>query len=313
MIDLHTHTTASDGTFTPAELVRRAKAIGLTAVAITDHDTLDGLPEALSEGERQGITVVPGTEISLDYKGPRLESGRSGWMHLLVYWVDGLADPRNQEPGTRNQERAEGANLAYSEGALAVELRELQRWRAERNQRIIAKLNQLGLELTLDEVVAASGGGQVGRPHFARVLLDKGYVKHRQEAFDRYLTKGAPAYEDKRRLGVEDAISRARAEGAVPVLAHPFSLGLNDEDLRARLAAWKRSGLCGIETIYPEHSNEFRARLNGMARTLDLIATGGTDFHGANKPGQELGRGRDRNVRVEDRVLEDLFAMRKHS
>ena len=303
MIDLHAHTTASDGTDTPAELVQRAHNAGLSAVAVTDHDTLDGVPEALAEGERLGITVVPGTEISLDYKGPKLESGRSGWMHLLVYWLDGLRSSRNQEPGTRNQER-------IIDGPLAGELRELQRWRAERNDRIVSKLNQLGLALTLDEVIAVSGGGQVGRPHFARVLLDKGYVKHRQQAFDQYLAKGAPAYEDKRRLAPEDAISRARAEGAVPVLAHPFSLGLNDDELRAQLATWKRAGLCGIETIYPEHSPELTARLNGVARTLELAATGGSDFHGGNKTGVELGTGKGRNVRVEDSVLKALNAQR---
>ena len=281
-IDLHAHTTASDGTLTPTELVRRAAQEGLVGLAVTDHDTVDGVAEAMAVGARLGVEVIPGVEISLEYAGPKVE-GRAGWMHLLVYHLS-------------------------LDGPLANELRELQTWRATRNHRIIAKLCDLGLEMTLEEVAAASGGGQIGRPHFATVMLRKGYIETRQEAFDRYLAKGAPAYEDKRRLSPDDAISRARAEGAVPVLAHPYSLGLTGEDLRTHLAHWRDQGLCGLEVIYPDHGPELRDTFTTLAADLGLIATGGTDFHGGNKPHIALGRGIDGNVTVPATILSEIRA-----
>ncbi len=282
-IDLHTHTTASDGTLSPTEVARLAAKKGLVAFAVTDHDTLAGVTSAMAEGARLGVDVITGVEISLDYKGPKVD-GRSAWMHLLVYHL-----PLN--------------------GPLARELHDLQKWRAERNVRIIAKLCDLGLNMTLDEVAAASGGGQIGRPHFATVMLDKGYVKTRQEAFDRYLAKGTPAYEDKRRLAPEDALSRARAEGAVPVIAHPYSLGLSGDALRERVTHWRDQGLCGLEVIYPEHGPELREQLTALADDLGLIVTGGSDFHGDNKPGIELGSGRNGNVTVPASILLDIRAM----
>jgi len=281
-IDLHTHTTASDGTLSPAKLARLAAKEGLVAFAVTDHDTVAGVTSAMAEGARRGVDVITGVEISLDYKGPKVD-GRSAWMHLLVYHLP-LGGP------------------------LAKKLGELQQWRAERNVRIIAKLCDMGLNMTLDEVAAASGGGQIGRPHFAKVMLDKGYVETRQEAFDRYLTKDAPAYEDKRRLSPDDAISRARAEGAVPVIAHPYSLGLEGDALRENIAHWRDQGLCGLEVIYPEHGPELREKLTALADDLGLIITGGSDFHGDNKPDIELGRGRNGNVTVPASVLLDIRA-----
>ncbi len=280
MIDLHAHTTASDGTCTPTELVQVAHQAGLKAVAVTDHDTVDGVAEAMAEGKRLGVEVVPAVEISIDYKGPKV-NGRSGWMHLLVYDLQ-------------------------LDGPLARELRELQLWRAQRNDRIIAKLNELGLAITLEDVRAVSGGGQIGRPHFATAMLEKGYIKERQEAFDKYLAKGAPAYEDKRRLSIEDSLKKARAEGATPVLAHPFSLGLDEAGLKQQLSQWKALGLQGVEVIYPEQDAAFRSELSRVAVELELIQTGGSDFHGDNKPTIQLGSGIDGNVQVPDGVLDSL-------
>jgi predicted metal-dependent phosphoesterase TrpH len=280
--DLHAHTTASDGTKSPTALVQLAAAEGLVGLAVTDHDTVDGIAEAMAEGDRAGIEVVPGVEISLEYKGPKV-GNRSGWMHLLVYHLP-------------------------LDGPLADDLREMQAWRAARNTLMIEKLCELGLEMSLDEVAAASGGGQIGRPHFARVMLDKGYVETRQEAFDRYLAKGAPAYLDKQRLSPDDAIARARAEGAVPVLAHPYSLGIGGDDLRTRVTHWRDRGLCGLEVIYPEQDREVRAFFAGLADDLGLIATGGTDYHGDNKPHIALGRGIDGNVTVPASVLDEIRA-----
>jgi 3',5'-nucleoside bisphosphate phosphatase len=281
-VDLHAHTTASDGTKSPTELVQLAAAEGLVGLAVTDHDTVDGVAEAMAEGDRLGVEVIPGVEISLEYKGPKV-GGRRGWMHLLVYHLP-------------------------LDGPLANELRQMQDWRAKRNVRMIKKLCELGLEMTLDEVAAASGGGQIGRPHFATVMLEKGYIETRQEAFDKYLAAGGPAYEDKKRLEPDDAIARARAEGAVPVLAHPYSLGIGGDDLRDRLAQWRDQGLCGLEVIYPEMDREVRAIFAGLADDLGLIATGGTDYHGDNKPHIALGRGIDGNVTVPATVLDEIRA-----
>ncbi len=279
-IDLHTHSTASDGTMTPEQLVKHAAELGLKAIALTDHDTVEGVVEAMEAGERFGVIVVPGVEISLDYKGPKVD-GRSGWMHLLVYNI----------------------NLG---GKLAAELSHLQKWRKNRNHRIIEKLRNLGLDISLDEVAAVAGGGQLGRPHFARVMLQKGYVEKLQDAFDKYLAKGAPAYEDKRRLSIKEALDLAIADGAVPVLAHPFSLGLSTQELHAKLKEWKALGLVGLEVEYPEHDDDYRESLTKMAEELDLIITGGSDFHGDNKPDVRLGSGINGNIEIDEKILGEL-------
>jgi predicted metal-dependent phosphoesterase TrpH len=260
-IDLHTHTTASDGSFTPSQLVHHAKEKGLKVLAVTDHDTIDGNEEALSAGKREGLEVVPGIEISVDYS--------PGSMHMLGYFID-----------TGNRQLKEKLAL-------------LQDSRSDRNPKIIAKLNELGLAVSYDEVVQASGGGQVGRPHIAQVLLKKGYTTTIQEAFDKYLGKGAPAYFDKFRLIAEDAIAMITDAGGVPVLAHPFTLKCKNqgklEDLIRHLAT---KGLKGIEVYYTEHSEQQTKRYRLLAERNNLLITGGSDFHGANMAGVELGRGR---------------------
>ncbi|MBW1853279.1 MAG: PHP domain-containing protein, partial [Deltaproteobacteria bacterium] len=185
-IDLHIHTTCSDGSLTPSQVVHYAKEKGLKAIAITDHDTIDGNDEALNEGEHQGIKVIPGVEISVDYS--------PGSMHMLGYFT------------TTDDITLKGYFTTTDDITLKEKLTLLQGSRADRNPKIIEKLNELGLALTYDEVVQESGGGQVGRPHIAQVLLQKGYVKNIQEAFDKYLGKGAPAYSDKFRFGADEAI-----------------------------------------------------------------------------------------------------------
>jgi len=174
-VDLHLHTTASDGVKSPSEIVRYAKSKGLQAISITDHDTIGGLEEGMAEGERIGFEVIPGIEVSAEHS--------PGSMHLLGYLID-IHHP-----------------------SLNEKLKYLQRAREERNPRMVEKLNKLGVHITYEEVVKASGGGQVGRPHFAQVLIEKGYVRNFQEAFDRYLKKGASAYVDKLRLIPKEAIN----------------------------------------------------------------------------------------------------------
>jgi hypothetical protein len=260
-IDLHTHTTASDGSLTPSQLVRYAKKKGLTVIAVTDHDTVDGNAEAVAEGERQAITVVPGVEISVDYS--------PGSMHMLGFFID------------------------IKNTGLSEKLRLLQDSRADRNPRIIQKLNTLGVNITYQEVIAQSGGGQVGRPHIAQVLVQKGYTQSVQEAFNRYLGKGAPAYSDKFRLEPADAISMITGAGGVPVLAHPFTLNCaNTDELEGLVRQLASLGLAGMEVYYTEHSSKQVSVYESIARRHNLLITGGSDFHGANVEGIELGKGR---------------------
>ncbi len=260
-IDLHTHTTASDGSFTPSQLVHYAKEKGLKALAVTDHDTIEGNEEALSAGRREGLEVIPGIEISVDHS--------QGSMHMLGYFID-IGSQRLKE-----------------------KLDLLQDSRADRNPKIIEKLNELGLDVSYDEVVEASGGGQVGRPHIAQVLLKRGYTTTIQEAFDKYLGKGAPAYFDKFRLNAEDAIAMITDAGGVPVLAHPFTLKCrNQEELEELIKYLATRGLQGIEVYYTEHNEKQTKLYRLLAERNNLLITGGSDFHGANMAGVELGTGR---------------------
>jgi predicted metal-dependent phosphoesterase TrpH len=257
-IDLHVHSTASDGSYRPGEVVRLAREGNLAAIALTDHDTIDGLPEAIRAGAEAGVEVIPGVEISARFPG--------GSMHILGYFID------------------------YTNGLLDERLAVLKAARAERNPRIIAKLNALGIKITMEQVVRLSGGGQVGRPHVARALLESGYVRDLQEAFDLYLRNGAPAHVAKFRFPPEEAIAMIREAQGIPVLSHPFTLGLGSAfALKNLLQDLKRVGLAGIEVYYAEHTPEQQALYLKLARELGLLITGGSDFHGLNKPELTLG------------------------
>ena len=194
LIDLHVHSNASDGSFPPAEVVRHAKEGGLTAMALTDHDTVDGLAEAVAAGEQLGVEIIPGVEISAQFP--------SGTMHILGLFVD------------------------YHNGLLDQRLAVLKQARIDRNPQIINKLNALGLPVTMARVEEISGGGQVGRPHIARALMEAGYVKDLQEAFDKYLGYRKAAYVSKFRFPPDQALTMIREAKGIPVLAHPFTLGL---------------------------------------------------------------------------------------
>jgi len=277
-VDLHLHTTASDGVKSPSDLVRYAKTRGLQAIAITDHDTIEGLEEGLAEGERIGFEVIPGIEISAEHS--------PGSMHLLGYFID------------------------PSHPLLKHRLEYLQKARAERNPKMVEKLNRLGVNITYEEVLEASGKGQVGRPHFAQVLMGKKYVKSFQEAFDRYLKKGAPAYVDKMRFAPGEALHFINEAKGIAVLAHPNTLGLNGyselEDLILQLL---KEGLRGIEVFYPEHSPADIAQYKGLAERYGLVMTGGTDYHGIEKNGLEIGVGRG-EMRLPYSMVEGLKAIR---
>ena len=280
-VDLHLHTTASDGVMRPAEIVRYAKEKGLQAIAITDHDTIDGLEEGVSEGKKMGFEVIPGVEISAKHS--------PGSMHLLGYFLD-IDHPFLNE------------RLQY-----------LQKARADRNQKIVEKLNELGINVTYEEVQEASGGGQVGRPHFAQVLVRKGYVRNFQEAFDRFLKKGASAYVEKFRFTSTEALHFIREARGIAVLAHPNTLGLKGySELENLLLQLVGEGLKGIEVYYPEHSSSEIAQYKTLAQRHGLVTTGGTDYHGIEGTDLDIGVGRG-EMRLPYSIVLELKAARNQS
>lgn len=253
--DLHTHSTASDGTLTPAELVRQASRRGLTILALTDHDTTAGLAEAMSIGAEIGLHVIPGIEFSTDVT--------SGEVHILGYGID------------------------PDSSALQATLEDYRRSRVERVDLMLARLRELGVDLPEGSVFTLAGDASLGRPHIARAMIAAGYVSSVTEAFDRYLAQGRPAYIDRERQPTPvEAIQVILAAGGLPVHAHPYSSG----EFPLSLPALIDAGLVGIEVYYGEYSPRQRAQLAQIAVDHDLLATGGSDYHGEQfKAGRELG------------------------
>jgi predicted metal-dependent phosphoesterase TrpH len=272
VIDLHTHSTVSDGSDSPAHLAELAAAAGLRAFALTDHDRLDGLAEARRRAGQLGVELVPGCELSCEH---------AATMHILVYDI---------EPG---------------EGPLQDELLTLQEARETRNDRMAALLADLGLPVTREEMEAEAGGIGVGRPHVAAVLVRKGVVGSVQEAFDTWLAKGRPAYVEKDRLSPASALRLARGSGGRPVLAHPLSLDLAPAALESTVRELAGLGLVGIEAVYGRYSPEERAGLLALAGATGLVATGGSDHHGTYKPDLSVGVGRG-DLAVPDEALDRL-------
>lgn len=265
-IDLHIHSTASDGTLSPVEILRLAESLELGAISITDHDTLKGSGDLLEAACASPVRVISGIEISAK---PPASCPAAGSFHILGYGI------RMNDP------------------ALNKTLETLQRARENRNPGIIGRLNALGLDITLEEVIQASGEAQIGRPHIARLMIKKGFVRTLDEAFDAYLGFNKPAYVDKYKLDCQNAIEMIASAGGVPVLAHPGLLrNLDDSGLEFLVAILKETGLQGIEVYYPEHSPERVEFYLHLARSHGLAVTGGTDFHGAIKPDTQLGFGK---------------------
>ena len=259
-IDLHVHTTASDGSLTPAELVGKAHALGLTALAVTDHDTLAGLAEARAAAQEIGLDLVPGVELSVE--------DDAGRFHLLGYGFD----PEND--------------------VLAKTLITLRRSRAARNEQMAQKMVSLGLPVTMDDVRAEAGEDAqvIARPHFARALIKKGVVTSVAEAFDKYLSTGKPLYLPKEVLTPHDAIALIHGAGGVAVMAHPGLVPLDEAALAKRLESLTREdGLDGLEAYYSQHSPADTDRFLALAARLGLLVTGGSDFHGIAKPHVPLG------------------------
>lgn len=264
LIDLHMHTTHSDGSYTPAELLRYCRDKNLACVSVTDHDTMSGFEECDQEAKRLRIELIAGIEVSVQF-GP-------GTLHILGYFLD-----------ARHPE-------------LKKNLEEIQRARCERNPLIIEKLNREGIEITLEEVeqTAYTGkpipkGRQLGRPHFAKALLKKGIVKTAEEAFDRFLSKGRAAYVDKRRISSRGAIEMIRKAGGIASVAHPKQMRLDPEAMEKEVVRLKEEGLEAIEVYNSCQKPEDNRLYLNLAKRLDLIPTGGSDFHGIHKPGVDLG------------------------
>lgn len=260
IVDLHSHSTASDGSETPRHLVELALEAGLGCLALTDHDTQAGLAEAMTAAEGTSVELIPGLELSLEFD--------RGGMHLVVLWLD---------PGP---------------GPLQDRLAALRDGRNERNLRIVDTLTAMGLPITIEEVEAEAGGGSVGRPHIAAVMMAHGYVPDIRTAFDLWLGSGQPAYVGRKRLDPEEAISLARESGGVPVLAHPHTLGITTAgDMADLLTRLKGAGLVGLEALYSSFRRHEREGYSDLARRFGLIPSGGSDFHGSYKPGLMLGSG----------------------
>ena len=273
MIDLHTHSVYSDGTNLPSELVAMAEKYGLTALALTDHDTVGGIPELFSAAENTSVEMVAGIELSAECD--------RGTMHILGYFID------------------------HTCPILLEKIKKVQEGREQRNIGILKKLNKLGYILLWSDVDKHAGKDVVGRPHFAMALVERGHVKSRKAAFDLLLAKGRPGYVERYRYTAKECIELVRAAGGIPVLAHPATIYLPEEPLFALVSELKDAGLGGIETYYAEGRPENMRRFSKWADTLGLIRTGGTDFHGKNTPDLKLGTGFGQ-LHVPDEVLEHL-------
>lgn len=281
-VDLHTHSTASDGTTPPTALPREAKAAGLTAFALTDHDTTDGLAACAEASAEIGIDFVPGIEVSADPGEHPEKQGTRGTLHILGLFI-----------------RHDDDHLA----AIAARMKEA---RDERNPAIVQRLRDLGIDITYDDVLAvanAQGTAIIGRPHIAQVLVDKGVVTDIAEAFTRYLARSGKAYVRRDRLPASDAIAAIHHAGGLAVMAHPIQMGIAaDANLRNFIANLKDQGLDGIETHHSDHPPEGVAQYAAIARDLDLLTSGGSDYHGSRKP-IALG-----SVPVDDEVYRRLRA-----
>ncbi len=265
-IDLHIHSTASDGTLSPLEILRLACTLKLGAIAITDHDTVEGSKKALALEIPSSIKFLTGVEISAS---PPPSFSCPGSFHILGYAL-------NTDDPVLNQT-----------------LKQLQLARKNRNPRILKILKELGIHLTLNEVLQEAGECQLGRPHIARLMVTKGHVQSIDEAFDKYLGKGKPAYVDKYRLDCAKAIEIILGAGGVPVLAHPFLIqARSDEVLEDLIIALTRMGLKGIEVYYPRHPPEQTDRYAELAKRHCLLMTGGSDFHGSLTPEIKMGSGK---------------------
>jgi predicted metal-dependent phosphoesterase TrpH len=250
--DLHLHSAFSDGTDAPDELIKKAVKAGISAVAITDHDSVDAIPGAIDAGILHGIEVIPGIELTAEYEGLEI--------HILGYFLD------------------------YRNRALLEKLSFLEKARIERIHRMVEKLQGIGVKIDADKIFALSGKGIVGRLHVARVMVSEGIISSIWEAFSKYIGNNGPAYVLGFKFSPQDACKLIRSAGGIPVLAHPYAL--RRDDLIPKLVQY---GIKGLEVYYPEHTNTMRNKYIRMCREYKLLSTGGSDYHGKAKPEVVLG------------------------
>ena len=271
-IDLHTHSTCSDGTLTPEEVVKEAKNAGLTAIALTDHDTIDGLSEAIEAGKKYGIEVITGIEFSVSADTE---------MHLL------------------------GLNFNLDCPEITDILDEMIIQREKRNVKVVKLLSDIGINITLEDIARESTSKVTGRSQIAKAMLKKGYVSGIKEAFDKYLSFGRPAFVERASLTPEDAIRIIKKSGGRAFLAHLNQTEKTDNELYSILSHLKECGLDGIEGYYTEYTDDMNMRYRKMAQDLGLMLSGGSDFHGANKDGYNIGTGKG-NLRIPHELLEKI-------
>jgi predicted metal-dependent phosphoesterase TrpH len=286
VVDLHTHSNCSDGDLSPALLVQEAAKQGLRAIALTDHDTIQGLEIARAEADRAGICFIPGIEINIDWNGEKSAPeacglGPGGEFHLLGLGIN--------RPGAAFLEAIAG----------------LSRGREERNRQILDRMSELSIDATWEELLALSGGHSVGRPHFASLLVQRKIVKTREQAFARYLKTGKPLYVPKAGLEFGKAVAVIQESGGIPVLAHPMSLYVAWGRLPALIQTLKDQGLMGIEAWHPTARARSCRRLEELGRALNLYITEGSDFHGAVRPDRKLGCS-NAGRKIEDAVLDAI-------
>ncbi len=260
MIDLHAHTTCSDGSLSPTDLIKRAKSIGLKAIAITDHDTLDGLKEGMKAAQEESIIFVPGVEIEIDYP-------YKGEFHLL------------------------GLGLKDLHGKLYGALNKVQKFREERNLEIIRLMQKDNLEITYEDVQNLAGGKIIARPHFSKVLVMKGYAKNQNDAFKNYLNPGSPYYVPKDSLTLKNAIDLIHDAKGKAIIAHPQSLFISWGKTSTIFKEYKDIGLDGIEAWHGGNKKKVCDKFEKIASDLRLIVSGGSDYHGGNIQGRTLGVG----------------------
>lgn len=272
-IDLHTHTTFSDGSFSPTKLVDLAIQQGVDILAITDHDTTEGLPEALEATKSLSLELIPGIELSAQFQNRE--------MHILGYFIN--------PTDSRFQARLEGHRST----------------RIGRILHILDRLQSLGMDISLEEVELASGTGTIGRPHIAQVLIAKGYIKTMKDAFEQFLGSRGKAYVQRIVPDAHEIIKWITDAGGIPILAHPYWEGFNKEDSATACQTLVEQGLQGLEVFYGTFSARHISFNLGLARRFDLLMTGGSDFHGTLKPDIALGKGRG-SLHVPSKVVEQL-------
>lgn len=269
-IDLHLHSTASDGRYTPAEVVAKAAGLGMKTIALTDHDSVEGIVPALEAAKKYpNLRVIPGVEISTDMP--------DGQAHVLGYYID------------------------FTGGELKTSLERFRGSRERRGEGMVTKLNKMGIDIDWERVQEIAGDGAVGRPHIARALLEKNYIASFNEAFDKYIGQNGPAYVEREKMTPAEAVQLIIRGRGLPVLAHPFTTG----DPPAMIAELKEAGLIGVEAYYKDYTDEEKATLVSLAEQHGLITTGGTDYHGIEDRNEVMLGGVD----VPDEAVEKLIAL----